>query len=115
MVENRTTPRLMVAWHSAFRLPSQRIVHAKISNISVSGLQFLCGENLQLNQKYQMQMYVPDINGGTSTTLVPCFFECMYVILSGKDYRIGGKFSGFSPEHKTLITRWSEKSTRPAS
>ncbi|TDK64476.1 PilZ domain-containing protein [Sapientia aquatica] len=112
MVENRSVPRLMVAWHAALRLPSKQIVRAKVVNISSSGMQFTTAEHLIANQKYEMQITVPDLNGSTSTTLVPCFIECLYTILSGGDYRVGAKFSGMAPEHKTLIARWSEKAMR---
>jgi hypothetical protein len=112
MVDNRTAPRLMVAWHTAFRLPSKQIVRGRVLNISSSGLQFSSTVNLSAGQKYEMQITVPDLNGTSSTTLVPCFIECLYVILSGGEYRVGAKFSGLSNEHKTLITRWSEKAVR---
>ena len=114
MAENRTTTRLMVVWNAALRLPSKKIVHAKVVNVSPTGLQFTCSENLLAGQKYEMQMHIPDLNGSMSTTLVPCFIECLYIILSGNDYRIGGKFSGLSVDHKALIAKWSEKGTRPA-
>ncbi|MET3106098.1 hypothetical protein AAKU67_000575 [Oxalobacteraceae bacterium GrIS 2.11] len=109
MAENRTISRMHVLWHAAVRLPSQHIIQAKILNVTSVGLQFLCDDNLKSGQKYEMQLQVPDLNGSTTTTLVPCFAECIYVILSGRQFRVGAKFSGLSHDHNALILKWSER------
>jgi len=98
-----------VLWHAAVRLPSQHIIQAKILNVTSAGLQFLCDDNLKAGQKYEMQLHVPDLNGSKTTTLVPCFAECIYAILSGRQFRVGAKFSGLSHEHNALILKWSER------
>jgi len=114
MAENRTQSRLQVVWNAALRLPSKHIIQAKILNISVGGLQFSCAENLQIGHRYDMQIHVPQPTGSTATTLVPCFAECLYVILSGREFRVGAKISGLSAEHTALLTKWSDRSARGA-
>jgi len=44
--------------------------------------------------------------------VVPCFAECLYVILSGREFRVGAKFSGLSPKNNELILKWSERCAR---
>lgn len=109
MTENRSLARMHVLWHAAVRLPSKHIIQAKILNVTNVGMQFLCDENLKAGQKYEMQIHVPDLNGAKSTTIVPCFAECIYVILAGREFRVGAKFSGLSPDHTALILKWSER------
>jgi hypothetical protein len=109
MTENRSLARMHVLWHAAIRLPSKQIVQSKILNVTDVGMQFLCDENLKVGQKYEMQLHVPDLSGAKTTTLVPCFAECIYVILSGRDFRVGAKFSGLSHDHTKLIEKWSER------
>jgi hypothetical protein len=112
MAENRSLARLHVVWHAALRLPTQQIIQAKVLNVTNVGMQFSCGENLRVGQKYEMQLTVPDLAGSAATTIVPCFAECLYVILSGRDFRIGAKFSGISPQNTILINKWSERCAR---
>ena len=112
MAENRTQTRMHVVWNGAIRLPSLHIVQIKVLNVTEAGLQFSCSENLQAGRKYEMQMHVPDLNGLANTTIVPCFAECLYVILSGNEFRIGAKFSGLSKQNNDLIQKWSERCAR---
>ena len=112
MAENRTQPRLHVVWNAAIRLPTLQIITAKVLNVTNVGMQFSCSENLRIGQKCEMQMHVPDLNGGTNTTVVPCFAECLYVILSGREFRVGAKFSGISPQNNELLQKWSERCAR---
>ncbi len=114
MAENRSYTRMHVTWHAAIRLLDKSIIQAKVINVTNVGMQFLCSENLAIGQKYEMQIHVPDLNGSQSTTLVPCFAECIYVILAGRDFRIGAKFSGLSGEHSALIIKWSDRCLRGA-
>jgi len=114
MTENRSYNRMHVTWHAAIRLLDKSIIQAKVINVTGVGMQFLCTENLVIGQKYEMQIHVPDLNGSQSTTLVPCFAECIYGILAGRDFRIGAKFSGLSTEHLALMTKWSERYLRGA-
>ena len=112
MAENRTQPRLHVVWNAAIRLPTLQIITAKVLNVTNVGMQFSCGENLRIGQKYEMQLHVPDLNDSSNITIVPCFAECLYVILSGRDFRVGAKFSGLSQKHNDLIQKWSERCAR---
>ncbi len=109
MAENRSLARMHVLWHAALRLPSQHIIQAKVLNVTNVGLQFLCDENLIAGQKYAMQLHVPSISDASTTTLVPCFAECIYAILAGREFRVGAKFSGLSTGHQALIVKWSER------
>jgi len=52
---------------------------------------------------------VPDLLGSKATTIVPCFAECIYVILSGREFRVGAKFGGLSHENTELMHKWSER------
>ena len=92
-----------------FTATSKRIIQAKVLNVTNVGLQFLCDENLTAGQKYEMQIHVPTLSDSTNTTLVPCFAECIYVILAGREFRVGAKFSGLSHDHQALILKWSER------
>ena len=114
MAELRSQPRFHVLWNAAIRLPSKQVIRAKILNVSTGGLQFLCPENLPSGQKFEMQLHVPDLNGAGTTTTVPCFAECAYSILAGRDFRIGAKFSGMASEHVDLLQKWSERCARGA-
>jgi hypothetical protein len=109
MTENRSLARMHVLWHAALRLPSKQIIKAKILNVTNVGMQFLCDENLKVGQRYEMQLHMPDLQDSKSTLLVPCFADCIYVILSGREFRVGAKFSGLSPDHTALILKWSER------
>lgn len=109
MTENRTLARMHVLWRSAIRLPSKQIIQTKILNVSNVGMQFLCDENLRVGHRYEMQIHVPDVAVSTSTTIVPCYAECVYVILAGRQFRVGAKFSGLSHDHTALMLKWSER------
>jgi hypothetical protein len=109
MAENRTLVRMHVLWNAAIRLPSQQIIQTRILNVTNVGLQFLCDENLKVGQKYDMQIHVPESPGSKTTTIVPCFAECIYVILSGREFRVGAKFGGLSHANAELMHKWSER------
>jgi len=109
MTENRTQTRLHVLWNAAIRLPSKHIIQTKILNVTSIGLQFLCDENLKAGQKYEMQIHVPDLQDSKKTSIMPCFIECIYVVLSGRQFRVGAKFSGLSHDHQALMHKWSER------
>ncbi len=112
MAENRSQSRMHVVWNGAVRLPTLQIVQVKVLNLTDVGLQFSCSENLRIGQKYEMQIHVPELNGGSNTTVVPCYSECLYVILSGREFRVGAKFSGLSPQNNELLLKWSERCAR---
>ena len=108
-VESRREQRYRVYWRARLHLQGERVVDARLRDISGDGLGLTAGEAVAVGTLLPITMGVPDADGGTQLLAVQCSVRVVNVVLSGHDYRMGALWVDPKPGVRQFIENWIRK------
>lgn len=109
MVESRREQRYRVHWRAHLHLPAERLLEARLRDISHDGLGMTAGEAVALGTVLPVTIGMPDPDGAPRLLAVPCSVRVVNVVLTGLDYRMGAVWVDVSPGVRQLIEQWVRK------
>jgi c-di-GMP-binding flagellar brake protein YcgR len=105
-VQRRTTPRLMVNWHTRIMVDAPRFIEASVIDISEGGVGIHCDQRVRENQVYEFAVSVPNFIEWDRHQAIQFKGVVQSVVLSGDKFRLGVQFVSISPPAKSLIMAW---------
>lgn len=109
LVESRREQRYRVYWRAHLHLPAERLLEARLRDISHDGLGLTAGEAVAMGTVLPVTIGMPDADGEARLLAVQCSVRVVNVVLTGIDYRMGAVWVDVSPGVRQLIEQWMRK------
>lgn len=108
-IDGRREPRYNVAWRARIELPDGSSIDAKVRDISTSGIGLVSEYCATQGGTLRLVLGVPDLVDPTRILAVPASLKVMFVVMQGRDFRVGGLWSNIGPLAEHFLQQWVTK------